>query len=151
MKNLVATAAIVFGLVGVIVLVVHNRSDDGAPVPLPNVNDIEKIAAQLHEPGFGIHAVPSFEVPREHFGTLLGAISPAEKSSDTRGLEEFGELTITTKTGEVFQIVLAYWGWQAHFPVNGVHCMRAGPFQPLIVPQRGEGTGTETKVRCSRA
>jgi hypothetical protein len=155
----VAVLSILAVLAAVVLLILLNRSDDGTPalpdvkrveripakldegtlVALPDVTQVQKITARIYDQAkhdFYIDPVPEFEVPREHFSTLLDAISPAEKSSFGRGFGAIGEMAITTSHGEAFQIVLRWAGVNpVCFTVNGVDCIRGGTFQPLIVPQ----------------
>jgi hypothetical protein len=136
MKNLAVTALVVFACVAVISLAVRKVRDDATPFPLPDVTQIERVTARLFNvEGFGIEPVPEFEVARQHFSTLLGAISPAEKSTFGHGFNPIAELAITTKGGEKLAILVREAGINpVCFTVNGVDCIRGGPFQPLVVP-----------------
>ena len=144
MKNLIVTATVVFGVMAIVLLLVLlNRSDDGAPVRLPDVANVEKVTAKVDDlrAAMGLDPVPEFEIPREYFEAVLSALSPAEKSQFARGFKvsPLGELTIRTKSGPIVALVFFHSGVNPLcFSVDGIDSIRGGPFEPLMHPT-GEG------------
>jgi hypothetical protein len=140
MKRLKLLAWLSLGLAAVVLLAWAQYRHRTRTISLPSVQSVKKITFHTD---YGRPKVQRFEMPREYFGVVLGALTPCEVLSVHVPHEPpndivYGTLTIETDEGRTVRITLYDAGKApVMFSVDGIDCERGGVHGPINITSGG--------------
>ncbi|MGL6072750.1 MAG: hypothetical protein ACRC8S_01185 [Fimbriiglobus sp.] len=117
-----------------VTLFISGCSPKPVPPAWPPATEVESIRASLTaSESDNAEALEEFEIPPDFISVVLRSLDfPEPNSHGTFGLREAGKLKIVCRDGRVLDVVFFYSGKEPTlFTVNGVECIRGGPYANL--------------------
>lgn len=110
---------------------------EGRPPDLPiwpELVDLDRVTASISGAVSSQEDLAEFEIPNEFIPELLRVLGPPKyhKHPPAKYTQEIGRLRIVCRDGRVLEIGLVFYGKEpVLFTLQGVPCIRGGPYQDL--------------------
>jgi len=102
--------------------------------PWPEAAEVARMTATVSDVVTTNPSLPEFEVPAEYVPAVLRVLRPPKycKHPEAKLLQEVGQLRVVCHDGRSLEVRLLFYGKEpVLFTLDGVPCIRGGPYQEL--------------------